>query len=60
MNGDVVDRYVTYPSAPAEWTLVGFGDFNADGRTDVFWYNFYSGETSSWLLKGDTVERDVR
>jgi hypothetical protein len=35
-----------------DWKLVGTGDFNSDGRTDVLWHNPYNGIVSAWLLNG--------
>jgi hypothetical protein len=32
--------------------IVGVGDFNGDGFTDVLWFNRTSGELSAWLLDG--------
>ncbi len=57
MNGDRVSQYAVYPSVlPAwGWKLKGFGDFNGDGKTDLFWYNVITGETSAWILNGDRV-----
>ncbi|GAB4332818.1 MAG: hypothetical protein OHK0047_20970 [Leptolyngbyaceae cyanobacterium] len=34
------------------WTLQGYGDFNGDGKTDLFWQNLNTGETSAWLMNG--------
>src|SRR5262249_14285531 len=30
--------------------IVGSGDFNGDGRTDVLWHNETTGETQIWLM----------
>jgi FG-GAP-like repeat/Cadherin-like len=42
----------TFPTTPSPgaggWTLTGEGDFNGDGRTDLFWTNS-GGATSEWL-----------
>ena len=34
------------------WKIVGAADVNADGHTDLTWYNASSGQVSSWLLDG--------
>lgn len=34
------------------WTLQGYGNFNGDGKTDLFWQNLNTGETSAWLMDG--------
>src|SRR4051794_20463294 len=33
-----------------DWKVVGTGDFNGDGATDVLWHNQSTGEVSAWLL----------
>lgn len=35
-----------------DWTITGTGDFNGDGRDDIFWHHT-SGATSSWLGQAD-------
>src|SRR3954463_3632157 len=57
MNGDRVAQYAFYSNVSdgSGWTLNGFGDFNADGKTDLFWYNSLTGQTSAWLMNGDRV-----
>jgi hypothetical protein len=34
------------------WKVVGTGDFNNNGDTDVLWHNATTGELSVWLLNG--------
>ena len=34
----------------SQWTLVGTGDFNGDGITDVLWHNPITGVVGAWLL----------
>jgi hypothetical protein len=41
----------------SEWKLVGTGDFNNDGQTDVLWYAPSSGIVSAWILNGTSVVR---
>jgi hypothetical protein len=35
---------------PPPWRVVGAGDFNRDGNTDVLWHNPNTGVLSAWLL----------
>jgi len=34
------------------WQVVGAGDFNADGKTDILWRHAVSGSNSIWLMDG--------
>jgi hypothetical protein len=36
------------------WTVVGTGDFNGDGMTDIIWRD-NSGNTSIWLMDGASI-----
>ncbi|MBQ9336417.1 MAG: hypothetical protein IJS14_03850, partial [Lentisphaeria bacterium] len=40
-------------AAPAPWSLVGIGDFNADGVSDILWRNMEVGEVGTWLGDGN-------
>jgi hypothetical protein len=35
--------------------LIGSDDFNGDGRTDLLWYNTFTGELGIWLVNGGSV-----
>jgi hypothetical protein len=37
-----------------EWRLVGAGDFNRDGHTDLVWHHNTQGWISIWTMAGDT------
>ncbi|MEP7310264.1 MAG: VCBS repeat-containing protein [Acidobacteriota bacterium] len=34
------------------WSIVGTGDFNSDGQTDILWHNAQTGHIQVWLLDG--------
>jgi hypothetical protein len=34
------------------WSIAGVGDFDADGKSDVLWYNKVTGENVIWLMNG--------
>jgi hypothetical protein len=37
------------------WMVVGTGDFNGDGRSDLLWRHTITGKNSLWLLDGTTI-----
>lgn len=43
---------IALSSVPAAWKIVGTGDFNGDGRTDLLWRNT-NGGLSDWLGRSD-------
>jgi hypothetical protein len=36
------------------WKIVGEGDFNADGKTDILWHNPATGDLIIWYMNGTT------
>src|SRR5262245_47512216 len=41
--------------AASPWTVAVTGDFNADGFSDILWYNTSSGQAVVWLVNGTSV-----
>jgi hypothetical protein len=41
--------------ADLNWQIVGTGDFNGDGYTDLVWHHDTEGWVSVWLLAGETL-----
>jgi hypothetical protein len=60
MNGETISSY-GYPTAitDLDWRIVGTGDFNNDGSTDILWRNHgvgqYSGWNCIWYMNGETI-----
>jgi len=40
--------------ADLNWEIVGTGDFNSDGKTDILWRNKSTGQNVVWLMNGTT------
>ena len=58
MNGTfLMDGRTLTPStvATTDWLIVGTGDFNADGKTDIVWQNQVNGLLSVWYMNGSTM-----
>jgi hypothetical protein len=41
---------------PAPWTIVGVGDFDGNGKSDLLWRNLSTGQNSIWLLDSNQVQ----
>ena len=44
---------------PAGWSPAGIGDFNADGTSDIAWYNSSTGNIDIWKFANDQWEASV-
>jgi predicted Zn-dependent protease len=57
MNGNTIaaEGYVRQLDISSGWQIQGTGDFNGDGRSDIFWRNTKSGETYVWNMNGTTI-----
>jgi hypothetical protein len=40
------------------WKIAGTGDFNGDGKADVFWRNTSTGENYVYLMNGTTIQNE--
>src|SRR3989304_8424342 len=41
--------------ADTNWEIVGTGDFNNDGKTDILWRNKTNGLSALWFMDGTTM-----
>ena len=45
--------------APTDWVIKAVGDFNADGWSDILWYNTSWGGLAVWALQNGTIVANV-
>src|SRR5690606_10286077 len=50
--GGFTSKYVRY--YPQGWNIVGVGDANRAGRSDIFWHNPTAGRVQIWRMNGAT------
>ena len=56
MNGLTVANSALLPTiADTNWHIVGVGDLNGDGNSDVLLRNSANGQNIGWLMNGLTV-----
>ncbi len=57
MNGTTILNANTagVGNVPLNWTVVGVGDFNGDGKADILWRNNNNGNVAIWLMNGTTL-----
>ena len=54
MNGAALSQSAGLGSAPTTWTIVGTGDFDGDGKSDMLWRDG-SGNVAIWFMNGTVV-----
>lgn len=52
VNSNTATITVNAPAPGQSQTTVTRADFNGDGRSDIFWHNPSTGQTSTWLMNG--------
>jgi hypothetical protein len=57
----LVDGMLLSPSRVADpaWRVVGLRDIDADGKDDLIWQNFSTGQTAAWLMNGATLRDGI-
>jgi hypothetical protein len=59
MSSATVISSATLGNVPTNWTVVGTGDYNHDGMSDILWRDNL-GNTSFWLMNGAMVDGGYR
>jgi FG-GAP-like repeat len=62
MNGAQVTRSVGVGNVSTVWAIVGTGDFNGDGKSDILWQAFGPrppGPVAVWLMNGAQVTQSA-
>jgi hypothetical protein len=54
MSGATVSSATVLPTPPASWHIVGTGDFNGDGKSDVLWLNT-NNTPAIWEMNGTSI-----
>ena len=58
MDGTTVQAGSNYTNAVPlpDWQIVGTGDYDGDGRSDILWRNSSSGDNYVFLMNGTAVQ----
>jgi len=51
-NADLSGFGFTGGHMGSEWTAIGIGDFNKDGKSDLLWQRSGMGDAAIWLMNG--------
>jgi hypothetical protein len=54
MNGSTISSAVSLGQISTAWSVVGTGDFNGDGNTDILWRD-NTGNVAIWFMNGTTI-----
>jgi hypothetical protein len=59
MNGTSVTAGAYIGVLPTNWVFSQIGDFNGDGKADIFLTDTTTGDRAIWLMNGTTVTAGV-
>jgi FG-GAP repeat len=49
MNGTNILQSAVIGTASSDWKILGVGDFDGDGKSDVLWVNTKTGQLGIWF-----------
>jgi hypothetical protein len=55
MNGTSVASTTTLANPGSQWTAIGTGDYNGDGKSDILFQNNVTGTPMVWTMNGTSV-----
>ena len=55
MDGSRVAGYGHVDTVATKWVIVGSGDYNGDGKSDILWRDSITGEVYEYLMDGSRV-----
>jgi hypothetical protein len=54
MNGTAIASTMVVSSVATNWSIVGTGDFDGDGKTDILWRDT-AGDLAIWFMNGTAI-----
>lgn len=54
-TGDTILAGLSLVDVDGSFSVRSVADFNNDGRSDIFWYNTFTGEPVIWFMDGNTI-----
>jgi hypothetical protein len=56
MNGAFIKSWSTLRGVDTSWQISGIGDRDADGKSDLIWWNSKTDEMSCWFMNGAVLK----
>jgi len=59
MSGASITSSVGVNTVPTVWQIVGSGDYNGDGKSDILWRNGTTGQNWMYQMNGNVIASSV-